>query len=113
MASTLYVGTDISEKMNRTRFYDERGTEVGVRVESINDLPGAQDLAREALSRATQVGAKEILWGLEATNLFWWHLASFLTTHPQLLSRGLRCYTFNPRQVKKFKESYPDIGKDD
>jgi hypothetical protein len=50
LASTLYVGTDISEKMNRTRFYDEGGTEVGVRVESINDLPGAQDLAREALS---------------------------------------------------------------
>jgi transposase len=113
LASTLYVGTDISEKMNRTRFYDQRGTQVGVRVESINDLPGAQDLAREALSRAAQIGAKEILWGLEATNLFWWHLATFLTTNPELLARGLRCYTFNPRQVKKFKESYPDIGKDD
>ena len=97
MASTLYVGTDISEKMNRTRFYDERGTQLGVRVESINDLPGAQDLAREALSRAARMGAKEILWGLEATNLFCWHLASFLTTHPELLAHGLRCYTFNPR----------------
>ncbi len=113
LASTLYVGTDISGKANRTRFYDQSGAEVGARVESTNDLPGAHDLARKALSRATQVGAKEIVWGLEATNLFWWHLASFLTTHPELLSRGLRCYTFNPRQVKKFKESYPDIGKDD
>lgn len=113
LASTLYVGTDISGKANRTRFFDESGAEVGARVESVNDLPGAHDLAREALSRATQAGAKEILWGLEATNLFWWHLASFLTTHPELLSRGLRCYTFNPRQVKKFKESYPDVGKDD
>jgi transposase len=113
LASTLYVGTDISEKANRSRFYDESGAEVGARVESMNDLPGAHDLAGQALSRAAQVGAKEILWGLEATNLFWWHLASFLTTHPELLSRRLRCYTFNPRQVKKFKESYPDIGKDD
>jgi transposase len=56
----------------------------------------------------------EILWSLEATNLdYGWHLATFLTTHPELLSRGLKCYTFNSRQVKKFKESYPDIGKDD
>src|SRR5687768_3873905 len=101
LASTLYVGTDISGKANRTRFYDESGTEVGARVESVNDLPGAHDLAREAISRAARIEAKEIVWGLEATNLFWWHLASFLSTHPELLSRGLRCYTFNPRQVKK------------
>lgn len=116
LASTtrlLYVGTDIFERVNRSRFYDASGKEIGGRVQSQNDLPGSSDLAEEALSRAILTGAKEILWGLEATNLFWWHLATFLTTHPELLSRGLRCYTFNPRQVKKFKESYPDIGKDD
>lgn len=109
----LYVGTDISEKVNRTRFYDGSGKEVGGRVESQNDLPGSSSLAEETLSRAALSGAGEILWGLEATNLFWWHLANFLTTHPELLARGLRCYTFNPRQVRKFKDSYPDIGKDD
>lgn len=111
--TTLYVGTDISERVNRTRFYDGSGKELGARVESQNDLPGSSDLVGESLARAQGMGAEEILWGLEATNLFWWHLATFLTTHPDLLARGLRCYTFNPRQVKKFKESYPDIGKDD
>lgn len=109
----LYVGTDISEKANRSRFYDEGGKEIGGRLESANDLPGSKLLAGEALSRAERIGAKEVLWGLEATNLFWWHLATFLTTHPDLLASGLKCYTFNPRQVKKFKESYPDVGKDD
>lgn len=113
LANTLYVGTDISEKANRSRFYDASGDEIGGRVETANDLPGTKDLAGKALSRAEQINATEILWGLEATNLFWWHLASFLTTHPQLLASGLKCYTFNPRLVKKFKESYPDIGKDD
>jgi transposase len=112
-SATLYVGTDISEKVNRTRFYDGSGKEIGARLESVNDLPGSRDLAQEAISRAVLSDAKEILWGLEATNLFWWHLATFLTTNPELLARGLKCYTFNPRQVSKFKESYPDIGKDD
>jgi transposase len=111
--TALYVGTDISERVNRTRFYDGSGEEIGARVQSQNDLPGSTDLAEESLARAKSIGAKEILWGLEATNLFWWHLATFLTTNPELLARGLKCYTFNPRQVKKFKESYPDIGKDD
>jgi len=113
LSTTLYVGTDISERVNRTRFYDEGGKEIGGRMESQNDLPGSRDLAGESVARAHRIGAKQILWGLEATNLFWWHLATFLTTHPELLAHGLRCYTFNPRQVKKFKESYPDIGKDD
>jgi hypothetical protein len=40
LASTLYVGTDISEKMNRTRFYDQRGTQVGVRVLAPSGAPG-------------------------------------------------------------------------
>jgi transposase len=110
---TLYVGTDISEKMNRSRFYDAAGEEVGRRVESANDLPGSESLVHEALRRAAKIGAQEILWGLEATNLFWWHLACFLTTHPDLLAGRLKCYTFNPRQVAKFRESYPDIGKGD
>jgi transposase len=111
--TALYVGTDISEKVNRTRFYDEGGKEIGTRLESVNDLPGSSELAKQALRRAALSGAAEILWGLEATNLFWWHLATFLTTNPELLACGLKCYTFNPRQVSKFKESYPDIGKDD
>ena len=111
--TALYVGTDISEKVNRTRFYDAGGKEIGTRLESVNDLPGSCELAKQALRRAALSGAGEIMWGLEATNLFWWHLATFLTTNPELLARGLKCYTFNPRQVKKFKESYPDIGKDD
>src|SRR5215211_6977229 len=114
LSTTLYVGTDISERVNRTRFYDEGGKEIGGRMESQNDLPGSRDLAAESVARAHRIGAKQILWGLEATNLgYGWHLATFLTTHPDLLAAGLKCYTFNPRQVKKFKESYPDIGKDD
>lgn len=60
----LYVGTDISEKTNRTRFYDAAGTEVGRRVESANDLlPSSESLAEEALRRAAEIGAREILWG--------------------------------------------------
>ena len=113
LATTLYVGTDISEAMNRTRFYGPGGEEVGRGFESANDLPGTEGLALEAINRANRIGAGQLMWGLEATNLFWWHLGCFLTTNPGLLSRGLRLYTFNPRVVSKFKESYPDLGKGD
>lgn len=113
LSPTLYVGTDISEAMNRTRFLDPGETEVGRGFSSANDLPGSEQLAEEALRRAREIGATEIRWGLEATNLFWWHLATFLTTHPGLIGSGLKVWVFNPRQVAGFKEAYGDLGKGD
>ena len=110
---TLFVGTDVSQATNRTRFYDAAGVEIGRRYQSANDLPGARALAAEAILRADTVGADEIRWALEATNLFWWHLATHLTTSPELVARRLKLYSFNPRVVSKFRESYPDLGKDD
>lgn len=112
-ANALYVGTDIAEAVNRTRFYDATGDEIGRGTESGNDLPGSRHLCEEALQRAAKTGADEIRWGLEASNLFWWHLANFLTTHPDLVASGLKLYTFNPCLVAKFKQSYADIGKGD
>lgn len=113
LTATLYVGTDVSEALNRTRFYDPAGQEVGRGFESANDLPGSERLAREAIERAGRIGAERVMWAVEATNLFWWHLGCYLTTHPDLLTRGLRLYTFNPRVVARFKQSYPDLGKSD
>ncbi|MBI2236976.1 MAG: IS110 family transposase, partial [Actinobacteria bacterium] len=113
LGPTLFVGTDISEAMNRTRFLDPGETEVGRGFSSANDLPGSEELAQEALRRARQIGAREIRWGLEATNLFWWHLATYLTTHPDLVAGGLKVWVFNPRQVAGFKEAYGDLGKGD
>jgi transposase len=113
LSTVLYVGTDVSQAVNRTRFFDAGGNEVGRRFESANDLPGSRALAAEALLRADTAGADEIRWALEATNLFWWHLATYLTTSPELIARGLKLHSFNPRVVAGFRESYPDLGKDD
>jgi transposase len=113
LGPTLYVGTDISEAVNRTRFLDPGGTEVGRGFTSANDLPGSEGLAEEVLRRARRIGATEIRWGLEATNLFWWHLATYLTTHSDLVAAGLKLWVFNPRQVASFKDAYGDPGKGD
>jgi transposase len=113
LGPTLYVGTDISEATNRTRFIDSGGTDVGRGFSSANDLLGSERLVEEVLRRARQIGATEIRWGLEATNLFWWHLATYLTTHPDLLAAGLKVWVFNPRQVASFKDAYGDLGKGD
>lgn len=113
LSTTLFVGTDVSQAVNRTRFFDDQGGEIGRRFESANDLPGSKALVAEAMRCADIIGAQEIRWALEATNLFWWHLATYLTTTPELVARGLKLYSFNPRVVAKFREAYPDLGKGD
>ena len=52
LPTTLFVGTDVSQATNRTRFFDGAGDEVGRRYQSANDLPGSKALAAEALGRA-------------------------------------------------------------
>jgi hypothetical protein len=113
LSTTLYVGTDVSQAVNRTRFFDSEGNEVGRGFESANDLPGSKALVAEAIRRADVIGAGELRWAVEATNLFWWHLATYLTTSPELIGRGLKLFSFNPRVVAKFREAYPDLGKGD
>lgn len=105
LSTALYAGTDVSEATNRTRFFAPRGEEVGREYSSANDLPGSKLLVTEALKRADALGADGLCWGLEATNLYWWHLATYLTTSPELIARGLKLHTFKPRQVAKFKQA--------
>jgi transposase len=109
----LHVGTDLSEAINRIRFYASSGEQVDRGVESPNDLPGSLHLVKEALARAGKIRPAQIRWGMEATNLFWWHLACLLSMHADLVAGGLTLYTFNRRVVAKFKESYEDLGKSD
>lgn len=99
--------------MNRTRFLGPGGTEVGGGFTSANDPPGSEGLAEEALRRARGIGATGIRWGLEATDPFRWHLATYLTTHPDLVAAGLEPWVFDPRQVASFKDAYGDPGKGD
>jgi transposase len=54
-----------------------------------------------------------LLLGLEATNLYWWHLACFLNSSAQLSPFQPRVYAFNPRPIKGFKKALSDTTKSD
>jgi transposase len=78
-----------------------------------NDQPGAEALARRLVDLAKEHGIRRVRIGLEATNLYWWHLAFFLKTTPLLSHLEPRVHLFNPRLVVGLKRAYADHGKTD
>jgi hypothetical protein len=61
LSTMLFVGTDVSQATNRTRFFDGAGDEVGRRYQSANDLPGSKALAAEALGRADRAWLERLI----------------------------------------------------
>jgi transposase len=113
MAGTLYLGIDVSMAENTCCFLLQDGTEVRRRLTVSNNLPGAEELVEAILRLMEHHHLDRLLVGLEATNLYWWHLACFLNSSPQLSPFQPRVYAFNPRLIKGFKKALSDTPKSD
>jgi transposase len=113
MDKTLYLGIDVAMAENACCPLLDDGTEASRRFTVLNNLPGAQQLVREILTLMEQHHLNRLLIGLEATNLYWWHLACFLISCPELAPFQPGVYAFNPRLVRAFKKALTDTGKSD
>lgn len=113
MTKTLYLGIDVSMAENACCPLLQDGTEVRRRFTVPNNLPGAEQLVEEILNLMDRYHLDRLLVGLEATNLYWWHLACFLNSTPQLAPFQPEIYAFNPRLIKGFKKALSDTAKSD
>jgi len=113
MAGTLYLGIDVSMAENTGSPLLQDGTEARRRFTVPNNLPGAEQLASEMVKLMESYHLDRLLVGLEATNLYWWHLACFLNSSPQLSPFQPSVYAFNPRLIKSFKKALSDTTKSD
>ena len=81
-----------------------------------NNQPGAEALAERLVSLAKKHGFSRVRIGLEATSLYWWHLACFFkdtTGTPLLSALSPEVYLLNPRLISGLKKAYSDQGKTD
>lgn len=112
MAKTLFVGVDIGSDTNVVRILDDAGEEVcGFSVS--NDLPGTENLVEKVVAKAVSLNATKIKIGMEATNLYWWHLSQALHEAPELSAFEAEVAVINPKVIDGFKRIYPDIAKTD
>jgi transposase len=108
----LYVGIDIGATHHVVQTMDPRGQLVS-RAKVTNDLTGVEALVQQVVQAATRLGADAVHLGMEATNLYWWHLYQALTEHPALAPLHPQIAVLNPKVIHGFKGIYPDLAKTD
>ncbi len=111
MLKTLNVGIDVSSQEHAIRLLDEAGDPQGGALAVANNLSGAKALI-EHLNQAA-VGYDQVLVGLEATGIYWWHLYRFLQQGAQGASPPRRVVVFNPKAIHGFRQVYTEMDKTD
>ncbi|MBA4496591.1 IS110 family transposase [Paenactinomyces guangxiensis] len=108
----LYVGIDVSSKDMKVCLMDQEG-ETLQRFTVENNLHGASYLRDQIVSCYDQGSFQAVHIGLEATSVYSWHPAMFLHEDRALQARNTKVYTINPKLIRKFKEAYVDLDKND
>ena len=78
-----------------------------------NSLDGSKKLVKNILSALEKHSLGEVVIGLESTSVYGENLVYFLREDGSLAARENRIHVLNPKQVKKFKEAYNDLPKND
>ena len=108
-----YLGLDVSQAEVVACLLLPDGREVGPRWTVPNTAPGAQALAERVAALAHAHELTRLRIGLEATGLYWWHLACFLNDTPLLTTWQPEVYVLNPQVVHGLRPIYGDQGKTD
>jgi len=112
MMNTLFVGIDVSKKSNVIRFTDSTGETLTL-FNSPNNQVGANKILEKLKDTLLNTDFSSVTIGMESTSIYADHLAVFLRNDDFLKKWGVKVHILNAKQVKKFKESYPELPKND
>jgi transposase len=109
----FHLGLDMCLQTGTACLLDHLGREVVPRWTFRNNRPGAEELAQKVAALLERHRATTLLVGMEATGIYGWHLACFLSETPLLRSWETRVYMFNPYRTLNFKKAMGELGKTD
>lgn len=112
-ARPFHLGLDVSLHSCTACLLDPLGQEVVPRWTFRNNRPGAEELVGKAAELLKRHRATILLVGMEATGIYGWHLACFLSEAPALRPWGAQVYIFNPHRTLNFKRALGELGKTD
>lgn len=108
----LYVGIDVSSKNNVVYLMKPDGSKYSnFSVE--NSPKGSAELVKQIVKALTSHNLTEVAVGLESTGCYGDHLVYFLKENAELAKFNRSIHVLNPKQVKKFKDAYNDLQKND
>lgn len=110
--NTLYVGIDVSCKNNVAYIMKPDG-EKQSSFSVPNNRVGAETLVDRVVLSLRQLFLPKVVIGMESTSVYGENLMYFLRESGKLGSFERNLHMLNPKQVKKFKDSYSDLPKND
>lgn len=108
----LYVGIDVSSKNNVTYLMKPDGSKHSS-FSVQNNIGGAKILSEKIVSAMNSLALTDVVIGMEATSIHGDHLVHSLREDGNLGMFQRKIHVLNPKQVKKFKDAYPDLPKND
>ena len=108
----LYVGIDVSSKSNVVYFMLSDGNKLS-NFSVANSHDGSTQLVKRIFSAMNALSLDTVLIGLNATSIYEDNLVYFLKEDATLATFNRKIHVLNPKQVKKFKDSYNDLPKND
>lgn len=108
----LYVGIDVSSRSNVAYLMKPDGSKDSCFTVT-NSLEGAKQLVKRIVSAINAESLTDVVIGLEATSVYGDNLVYFLREDVKLNPFNKTIHVLNPKQVKKFKDSYPELPKND
>lgn len=108
----LYVGIDVSSKNNVTYLMKPDGSKHSS-FSVQNNSGGAKIMGEKIVSALTDMQLGDVVIGLEATSIYGDSLVYALREDGRLGQFERKIHVLNPKQVRKFKEAYSDLPKND
>jgi len=108
----LYVGIDVGSRNNAVYIMLPDGSKHSS-FSVQNNLGGAQTISKRVASALTEKNLNAVTIGMEATSVYGDNLLCFLREDGALGQFEPKLHVLNPKQVKKFKDSYSDLPKND
>ena len=108
----LFVGIDVSSRNNVAYLMKPDGSKYSS-FSVQNNLGGAKLLSERIVSALSSMQLSDVVIGLEATSIYGDSLVYALREDGGLGRFQRKIHVLNPKQVRKFKEAYPDLPKND
>jgi hypothetical protein len=108
----LYVGIDVSSTKHAAYFMKPDGEKYSS-FPMQNDRSGAKMISEKIVSALTKLGLRDVVIGMEATSVYGDNLVYALREDGSLGRFHRKIHVLNPKQVKNFKKSYPELPKND
>lgn len=108
----LFVGIDVGSKNNAVYLMKPDGEKFSsFRMQ--NNRGGAKLLAERIVSAIQSQGLEGVVIGMEATSIYGDSLVYALREDRKLGQYPRKIHVLNPKLISKFKESYPELPKND